>query len=310
MRITGELAVAAAAVHLPPVVAGPAEGVREGFHGVTVSTGPTGPELAAGAVGKALAEAGVAPERVDTLVHAWASPEPEGVWTPAHRVARLAGARDAVALGVRQMSNGGAAALEAGLCRLLTEPGCRVVVTSTGDDFRSLPYDRWLNHPPLGDGGTAVVLTRGAGPQLVRSVATVGDPGLELLYPTADPFAAGTVAPAGPGSPALVRGFRRLVGIAVARALADAGLEAGDPGIRAVLLPRLGRTTTRLFVLPGLPEVLRDLAVGLGARTGHLGAGDLPANLAEHPPPPAGGHHLLLSTGAGLTVTAVVTTGR
>lgn len=165
MKVTSEIYVNGTALWVPEglyqaddavangVISGP-DARGEGIEALPVSTGETAPEMAAEACAVALAAAGKQPHEVDALVYAWVFRQGTGVATPAHRVARLLGADRCVALGVQQMSNGGAAALELAVARLLTEPTCRTAVVATGDEFRDLPYDRWRAAPPLGDGAT------------------------------------------------------------------------------------------------------------------------------------------------------------
>ncbi|MEF9915414.1 hypothetical protein RJT17_35420 [Streptomyces sp. P5-A9] len=282
----------------------------EGFESLPVSEGLAGAELGVRASELALTQAGVGPLEVDALVYAWVFRQGASVWSPAHRVARLLGAHRCVALGVQQMSNGGAAALEIALARLLTEPSCRTVVVATGDEFRGLPYDRWRGSIPVGDGGTAVVVTSGTGRHTVSSIVSAGAPGLELDFFRSDPFdAEGGVAASPFGRFAAVDGFRQCVGEAVEQALKEAELTADDPSISTVLLPRAGTSRNRHLITAALPPALRPKVVRTGATTGHLGAGDLLANLAEYGAPAPGRHHLLVSIAAGLTVTAAITTG-
>lgn len=67
----------------------------------------------------------------------------------------------------------------------------------------------------------------------------------------------------------------------VLQALSEAGLSPDDPRIRCVALPRLGPKVLDLMYLPAIRELLAVEPVRLGARTGHLGCGDLFANLAD-----------------------------
>lgn len=322
MKLTRPVAVAGAALCLPPgrytadqalacgALTSPVM-MATGIQALPVCTTAQEPlELAARAVKLALAQARVDPSAVDLLVYGWVF-EQEG-WDLPRQVARLGGAESCVALGVRQMSNGGAAALELAARSLEADPGVRTAVAVTADSFQGLPYDRWRSMPPLGDGAAAVVLTRGTGPCALRAAVSVGEPGLELRFPGRDPFAPISVADGTTtawGDPSVVRGIRRCVAEAITRALAQSGLVPDDPRVAVVRPNRVGQTMVRHLLTARLPRPLRAKVAVPGQYTGHLGAGDLLANLAEFGAPAPGQFHLLVSTGAGLTATAVVIEG-
>lgn len=284
----------------------------EGIELLPTSHDVTPPQMACRAAQRALVDAGVHADQVALLVHAWVYDQGPDTWTPSHRVARELGAVRCSAVGVRQMSNGGAAALRAAVAHLLTEPRAEAALVTTADGFAGLPYDRWLPVPPLGDGGTAAVLTRGPGPEVVEAITCAGDTGLELSYPTADPFAPDAAErdrTPGPPSLATLRRIAGCVNRSVNQALQDAGLAPDDSRITAVLMPRIGRTLTNYLTHTALPASLREKSVGFGRFTGHLGSGDLIANLAEHEPPAPDTFHLHVSMGAGFTSTCVLTKG-
>lgn len=97
--------------------------------------------------------------------------------------------------------------------------------------------------------------------------------------------------------------IREAVGIA----LADAGREDEDKArdrIALVSSNRLGAQVT-----DQMPRALRDRYRAFGAETGHLGAGDLPANLADILAGDllrTGECALLIGTGAGATAGTVI----
>ena len=71
---------------------------------------------------------------------------------------------------------------------------------------------------------------------------------------------------------------------------------------------RLGRLVHRQCIQPGLPAALRHRCVLLGNDTGHLGAGDMLANLAHIYTEnlPTGAKAILITTGAGLTASCLI----
>ncbi|WP_194820237.1 3-oxoacyl-[acyl-carrier-protein] synthase III C-terminal domain-containing protein [Nocardia sp. XZ_19_385] len=246
------------------------------------------------------------------LAYAGASLTEEDPWSPPHRIARLLGAREAAALGIFQMSNGGAAAVGQAIAALLLEPRSHCAIAVASSDFRKLPYPRWASAPDViyGDGAAAALLCDRPGPFVVRSLSSVGNPMLEATFPVGHPFklsAGGKAANGGFATNAAA--IRKAVAKAVDHALDDAAIEADDPRIVAVYPTRLGRLVFRQCVQPALPEPLRGRGVLLGEETGHLGAGDMLANLAHLMADrslPTGAVALLITTGAGFTASCLV----
>jgi 3-oxoacyl-[acyl-carrier-protein] synthase-3 len=127
------------------------------------------------------------------------------------------------------------------------------------------------------------------------ALATLAVPELEGMFRGGDDFA---VAPLGHACPIDIRrpkkaflesdGMTKLrqlgpakVREVLARSLCDAGLESHDPKIRYIALPRLGGRTIKEMYIPAIAEVLKAEPLHLGDRTGHLGAGDFLANIAD-----------------------------
>jgi 3-oxoacyl-[acyl-carrier-protein] synthase-3 len=94
-------------------------------------------------------------------------------------------------------------------------------------------------------------------------------------------------------------------------ALEEVGLHASDPGIRCLALPRIGVRTRAEFYDDAIAATGLTGAeiLDYGRSTGHLGAGDVVANLADlwHSDHlTAGEIALFLSVGAGFTWSCVV----
>ena len=93
----------------------------------------------------------------------------------------------------------------------------------------------------------------------------------------------------------------------LADALHEAGLEPDDRRLRVVLLPRLGPRTLDLMYLPVVEDMVKAQPTVLGERTGHLGAGDFLANLADvRGLLDAGDLAVVLGGGGGFTWTCAV----
>ncbi|MFI0976394.1 ketoacyl-ACP synthase III family protein [Streptomyces sp. NPDC021093] len=299
----------------------------DGYAQLPVSQDLSGPEMAVLAAEKALADAGLDGAEVGVALHAWIYHQGHDFWSPAHYVAQRAGADNALPLGIQQMCNGGAAAIDTAAVRFAADPGLRSALVTTGDRFASPGFDRWSGDfgVAYGDGATAWILDRSSGPYRLRALHTVPAPALEAMHRGHDAF---SPAPRAHGSRVDVRRtkkafladgggtvFETVAADSVRRALLgaldDARLGADDPRISHLVLPRLGRTVLDRAYLPGVAATgLAHLDVLTpGSRTGHLGAGDAAASLAElhedrrlEP----GRVALLLSAGAGFTWSVLV----
>jgi 3-oxoacyl-[acyl-carrier-protein] synthase-3 len=325
VKVTGRVLIAAAATWLPPGRSRARDAVRAGVladidaresvcHEVPVADGLAAWELALRAAREALSEPRIPASEVDFLGYAGMSATEEEPASPAHRLARLLGVAQGVAVGVHQMSSGGDAALHAAIATMLVEPGTRNALVCTGMNTSGLPYDRWRTAPEtvLGDGGTAVLLSRDRGSLRVRSLSRSGCAELEQTFPRFHPFRP-IPAASGSGTELLdlvgsIRSMRATVTRAVAQALAEADL-AGTDRIKAVWVTRTRPRTVEQSVRPALPAGLRDRLVFSGRQTGHLGPGDTLANLTDLSAGDrlaAGDAALLVGLGAGFTANALV----
>ncbi|MDG6106650.1 ketoacyl-ACP synthase III family protein [Dactylosporangium aurantiacum] len=272
---------------------------RLGYDRLAVSDEHAGPEMAVLAAGKALAEAGWSGADLDLVVHSWIYHQGHDFWSPPHYVASQVGAHDALAVGVQQTSNGCVAALEVALSRLAADPGVRRCLVTTGDRFAGPAFDRWFGDIDVayGDAGTALLLDRSGGPYRLLSVASVCVPRYEVLYRGDDPFSPAPRTPrdrvdarrtkmvfrAGGGWLQFVGTLRNAVQRAVREALADADLTLDDPRVRYLYMPRIGTGAITQFYGPAAADIgLRHAEIVVAGRdTGHLGAGDPAANLAD-----------------------------
>jgi 3-oxoacyl-[acyl-carrier-protein] synthase-3 len=282
--------------------------------------------MAVRAARSALATANWPATALDLVLHAWTHHQGQDFWSPAHYVADGVGATAALPIGVQQMCNGGAMALELAVGRMLADADTRRVLVTTADRFTEPDFDRWRSDSGIayGDAATALLLGGDDGSFLLHAIATVAAPELEAMHRGDEPFAPAAAR----RGPLDIRGRKRAfmathgrehfgrvaaarLRHAVDRALADAGISVTD--VRAVLLPRLGRSVLDAAYRPALADFDDDVVLGPGARTGHLGAGDLAANLADlcaDAPLAPGDAALLLSAGGGFTWTCAVVSRR
>lgn len=292
-------------------------------------------DLAAAAALAALHRGGISPNQVDELLYAWTHFQGHHFWSPAHALARQLGADNAFPVGIQQMCNGAGAALQL-LARGAHSAEPRVSLIATGDVFTPPGFDRWSGDYGVlyGDAGTAVVvLTGDDDPEgtsattpvsYLDAVATVALPDLESMH---RPPGRSQMDPT-KGWPVDIQSTKRMylgrhgsesMALAMTGALRDVipgvlhrAKRRGVDDITAVHLPRLEATTLASLYLPALAE-LNLPTVTPTVTTGHLGAGDLIANLTniqqavtDHDDTRS---DLLISAGAGFTFTvAVVTT--
>lgn len=327
------LSIAAAVAWLPPDRSSAADAVASGqldaetartlgYRQLAVSPERSGPELAVCAAREALAAARWQGTGLALVAHAWTYHQGHDFWAPAHYVAHQVDAHNTDAIGVQQMCNGGVAALEIAVTRMIADPTATRCLVTTGDQFAEPGFDRWSSDVDVayGDAGTAVLLERADGPHRLLSVVSAGAPRYELMHRGDDKFGAmpgwhsdvidvsrtksafihsGAVAEFLSQQHILIR--RVLI-----EAVAAAGLAPGDSRVRYVVLPRIGAEA-----LAGrYPAPIEEAGLGAaelldpGRDTGHLGAGDAAASIAHVL---SGGHlesgevALVLNVGGGFT---------
>ncbi|GLF95129.1 beta-ketoacyl-[acyl-carrier-protein] synthase family protein [Streptomyces yaizuensis] len=328
MRVTPSLSIAAASLWLPDTVSTAEEAAargavrlrtarEEGIVQLPQCHDRTVPGMVLEAARAALARAGRTAGDIDLLLHSWAFDRGQGHWLPHYRIAGLLGSRRCHAVGIRQECNGGAGALEAGAARMIADRALTTVLITSGDNFTELHCDRWRGMAvgtPLGDGAAALVLTRGAGPLVVEAIASVSDPSIESDFPSRDPFTPPGGADLRPLAEVsdnwrIQERLRSCLERAALQVLEETGIAPSDPSIRVVLPARSGRTGVATVIIPALPAPLREKVRLYGSHTGHLGAGDLLANVADvldGTPPPPGSRALFLSTGMGSIATCLL----
>ncbi|MEU6024209.1 ketoacyl-ACP synthase III family protein [Micromonospora sp. NPDC048871] len=260
---------------------------------VAVAGEESAPEMAVRAARTALARARSTAADIDLVLHASFFYQGHDLWAPASYVQREAVGNNCPAMEVRQMSNGGMAAMELASAYLAVDPGRSSALITTGDKFCQPGFDRWHSDPGTvyADGGTALVLSRRGGFARLRSLVTLSVPELEGMNRGDDPFGR-TPFEHRPQVDYEVckRAFlaRTSVSYAVSlvssaqervikQALAAADLELGD--IDRIVLPHVGRRRLKVAFFSSFGIDPARTTWPWSRAVGHLGAGDPIAGL-------------------------------
>jgi 3-oxoacyl-[acyl-carrier-protein] synthase III len=282
---------------------------------VAVSPDESAAELAAAAAEVALERAGTGPGDLCALLHADVYHQGRELWPVASYVQRAIGGGSCPAVEIRQMSNGGLAALDLAAAYLQAGRGSEALIT-TGDRFAPPGMDRWRSDPGTvyADGGTALVLSRRHGVARVRSLAVLSDPELEPMHRGDEPFSDAPFSDrATIDMDAAKRVYIRQAGMAYAvsrahrgqeavlkQALAEADLDLAEA--EWVLLPHFGhRRLDAVYYQPFGIDPART-AWDFSRTVGHLGAGDQIAaldHLVTTGRAAPGDRCVLISVGAG-----------
>ncbi|MEV7066386.1 3-oxoacyl-[acyl-carrier-protein] synthase III C-terminal domain-containing protein [Streptomyces collinus] len=301
-----------------------------GLTAVPVS-GRSAPDMAVLAAERALGASTCAPEDIGMVVHGWLYHQGHDFWSPAHYIAAQIGARTALPLGVQQMSNAGAAALGVAVDKLIADARLQVALVTTADRFCPPGFDRWASDYGVvyGDAGTAALLRRQEPGHTrsglaLKSLAFVTDARYESMYRGRDEF---SPIPLWRGSRIDVRrpkkayleehggiaGFtasaRASVRTVLQKALGEAGIDPSDARIRYVALPRLSDSVLDMMYLPVLEGLLAGKILRDREDSGHLGAGDIFANMARISSSPdleSGELAVLIGGGGGFTWSCAV----
>jgi 3-oxoacyl-[acyl-carrier-protein] synthase-3 len=290
---------------------------------VCVAAEESAPEMAVRAAGPALEQAGCEPADVDLVLHAGAYYQGHDLWPPASYVQRAVLGNRCPAMEVRQMSNGGMAALELAASYLVADRARRHALITTGDRFCLPGYDRWRSDPGTicGDGGTAAVLSKGSGFARLCSLVTVSDSSLEKMSRGRDRFGAAPFSVRKPINLGAAREeFVAEMGLDTIMERIDAGqreavdraLSEGDaklPDIDWFVLPSLGLGRIKAHFLDPLGIDPQQTTWPWARHVGHLGAGDQIAglrHLRDSGRLARGLRCLLLGVGAGFSWSAAV----
>lgn len=295
---------------------------------VPVSDGVSAPDMAVAAAESALTAACWNGADLGFTAHAWIHHQGHDFWSPAHYIAHRVGAANGVPLGIQVMCNGGGTALEAATARILADSSVETALVTTGDRFPDEGFDRWAGDYGVfyGDGATAVLLherddTVDEFTLLGMDSAAVS--AAEGLHRGRDEFTPASrwlsdridvkrtkkAFITDVGLDGFYQGVHAALRSIVTTSLDQARIALDDPRIRVLALPRVGSKVRRETYHPAVEGLTKAEIVELGARTGHLGAGDTAANLAsirEQNLLAPGEIAIAISAGGGFGFTCVV----
>ncbi|MDX3804312.1 ketoacyl-ACP synthase III family protein [Streptomyces sp. AK04-3B] len=296
-----------------------------GMVSVAVAGDTPAPDMAVSAARDALKRSGHGPDDIGALIHTPVFHQGPDIWSAPHYILRHTVDRPVPALELRQGCLGMVTSLRFAADLLTAEPDSTAVLVTAGDNFSTPNVDRWSvsDNYVLGDGGSAVVVSKRGGFARLLSVGSVSVPEAELLHRGGDPLFPPSATLGKPlDLDARVDHLRRqwaqgvvpplfhlgdIVNEAVDAVLAEAGLTMDD--ITRVAHSAVARDqVTNGFLDPlGIDEARGTWEVN--RRTGHCGGTDQIVGLDHllstgglHP----GDHVLLLAAAVGMEVGAAV----
>lgn len=274
---------------------------RQGVTALPVSADLAPPQMAVLAGRKALTRARWDSAKIGMLAHAWVYHQGHDKWSPAHYIANeLHLPASALPFGIQAMCTGGATGLYLAATGLLADEETSAALVTTAEKYGAPVWDRWTMHPDIGygDGATAALLHRRDGSSddlLLLSMTHSSASWLEGMERGDAPFTPSPMLGKDNwdtndqrkqfydvhGKDSFGAASRLHVRASLNQALVEAELEADDPRIRFVAVPRMGPRLIELMYLNVVESDLKAEHILLGGRTGHLGSGDMLANMAD-----------------------------
>lgn len=301
------------------------DAARNGYVELPCSLDLSAPEMAVLAAQSTLERAGWNADSLGLMAHAHIYYQGHDFWSPVAYIQNRLRAVNAIGYSLAQMCNGGTGALELAAARLAADGEIRRALVTTADRFAGPAFDRWSSDYGVayGDGATALLLGHDPGPARLLASVTVLRGDLERMHRGDDQFADAPRSGSGPvsarrtkkaflaqaGRDAFAVAARDSLQDVIRRALDEAGVDSGDPAVRWCLSPRLGRQVLDEAYRPVLAVNSHVTVPAWGAHTGHLGAGDVMANLADllaGDDARSGDIALLIGAGAGFSWSCTV----
>lgn len=296
--------VVAPSIYLPDQVEANPSADASGIVGVHVSEA-SGVELAVRAGRMALSSNYIV-DKCALLAHSFIGYSGHEIWSPAHYVADQLELSSAIPFAVQQVCNGSATALQLVATWLSTtensDEGANFGVVTSGDAFVDPSFNRWNSDYGVvyGDGGTAAIvsMTRPEGRHLeVVALSHASRSEFESMHRINDALARyqdeyeETSIRANKksyfeqhGKDAFLTTSRLAITKLIADCLHSAERVLGSkPSVELVYTPRLNSDAiNQIYTAPIVHELNGTFDfIFTSARSGHLGSGDMTANLAH-----------------------------
>jgi 3-oxoacyl-[acyl-carrier-protein] synthase-3 len=296
------------------------EAAETNLESILVADGETAPDMAVQAARGAIARSGIDPAAISLILHASVYFQGLDFYPTASYIHHAAvGDHSALALEVKGVSNGGLCSLELAAAYLAALPDRAAALVTTADNFCTPLLDRWQSATGMvmGDGASAMVLSRQRGFARILGLATVSDPTFESLHRGREPF---TPTPAQidlhrrkadylteVALDDMLRRFRAGLRGAIDRALDDSRTDLAS--IAHFALPHIGRLLLEREYFQELKIPDSVTTWRFGRRTGHMGAGDQIVGLSllmDEGALSSGDRCMMIGVGAGFTWTCAV----
>jgi 3-oxoacyl-[acyl-carrier-protein] synthase-3/clorobiocin biosynthesis protein CloN2 len=269
-----------------------AEVEARGYTGALIAEDTSPPEMALRAARDALKNGGVSTQDLAALLYTGVWHQGPDGWGPQYYLQRHLVGDDLLAVEIRHGCNGTFTGIELAVAILRAEPERRAALVTASDNFGTPLFQRWdsgAQNSVMGDGASAVVLTKDPGFARLLSICTTSYSELEEADRAGEPMfppgitegrvldyktryaAYGRKLLAENIGPELLDVHAQRARTCLQRALAEAEVTAED--IKRVIIHNvgLGDAATYLDTL-GLPlaKSTRDYGTGIG----HIGASD------------------------------------
>ncbi|MFI8007917.1 ketoacyl-ACP synthase III family protein [Streptomyces sp. NPDC086010] len=325
---TPDLYIAGLGVHIPTVqdareavVLGlydPEDHEFQGWTGAAVADGTSAPDMAVQAARQATERAGTHPHDLVLHIHASMHKQGPGGWPAQHYILRQVTDQDIPSYQVSQGCNGLIGSLELAACYLQAVPERAAALVTGADNLDTPHFNRWaaLENGVLGDGASAVVLTRRPGFARLLSINSGSTAEVEERFRDEEfPPVTGRHAPdrstaAAPLDEAISEAVGRqgeLRTELALRTMAEADLDVGD--ITRVAHIFTGREGYLKGILDPMGLRAEQGLLEFGRGLGHMTVSDQIVglnHLAETRQVGPGDHVLIVAHGGGVSITCAV----
>jgi 3-oxoacyl-[acyl-carrier-protein] synthase-3 len=304
-----------------------AEAQTHQLTGVAIAGDVPAPEMALRAAQDAVKRAGADPESISLLLYADAWHQGPDGWQPQYYLQRHLVGGDVLSVEVRQGCNGMFSALELAASYLAAQPDRRTALAVAADNFGTPLVNRWRTGPGfiVGDGASAVLLSKQPSFAQLMSVRSVAIPELEELHRIGQPLFP-PAATTGLGMSLAARAdafkkwamtqpdvmdawlklYRRMLEV-INPTLDEAGITIKD--VTRVSFPNSGRDVVEQRWTAALGMTLAQSTWEFGRTIGHISASDqiiaLDHLLSTDELRP-GDNYLMVGIGPGITLSSAV----